>query len=129
MGGVVSPILSKADFVKMFRPLVGAEDELADLLLMSASNQIRRRFYRAGVDLDESDPDIRLVIFEVVAAVLRPGTYAGYSSITITTDDATESRVFANPSALLDISDAQWRRLGIEEDSVAPRGCFPVGDY
>lgn len=128
MAGVVEPILSKTDFVRMFRPLVGAEDYLADLLLLAASNQIRRRFASAGIPLDESDPEVRLVIFEQVAAVLRPGTYAGYSSVTITTDDATESRVFVNPDAQVNISDAQWIRLGISL-TPDPRGCFPVGDY
>lgn len=112
----------------MFRPLVGAEDKLADLLLLAASNQIRRRFATASLTLDESDPEVqKLVIFRLVSAVLRPGTYAGYSSVTITTDDATESRVFVNPNAV-DISDAQWARLGIDL-SPDPRGCFPVGDY
>jgi hypothetical protein len=128
MAGVVSPILSKADFVEMFRPLVGAEDKFADLLLMAASNQIRRRFSAAGIPLDESDPEVTLVVYELVAAVLRPGTYAGYSSVTITTDNATEQRVFVNPNAAIDISDAQWARLGISL-TPAPRGCFPVGDY
>lgn len=128
MAAVVSPILSKTDFVEMFRPLVGAEDKLADLLLLAASNQIRRRFAAASLTLDESDPEVKLVIFELVSAVLRPGTYAGYSSVTITTDDATESRVFVNPNAAIDISDAQWARLGIDL-SPNPRGCFPVGDY
>lgn len=128
MAGVVSPILSKTDFVALFRPLVGAEDQLADLLLNAASNQIRRRFAESGLVLDEVDPEVKLVVFEAVAAVLRPGTYAGYSSITITTDDATESRAFANPNTLLDISDAQWQRLGISS-TPAPTGCFPVGDY
>lgn len=128
MAGVVEPILSKTDFVRMFRPLVGAEDYLADLLLLAASNQIRRRFASAGLPLDESDPEVRLVIFEQVAAVLRPGTYAGYASVTITTDDATESRVFVNPDAQVNISDAQWIRLGISL-TPDPRGYFPVGDY
>lgn len=128
MAGVVTPIVTKPRFIQLFRPLVGAEDELADLLLIAASNQIRRRFAASGLTLDDTDPEVELVIFEAVAAVLRPGSYAGYSSITITTDDATESRAFANPNTLLEITDAQWERLGISM-SAAPTGCFPVGDY
>lgn len=128
MAGVVSPIVTKQRFVQLFRPLVGAEDQLADLLLNAASNQIRRRFTAAGLTLDDSDPEVELVIFEAVAAVLRPGQYAGFSSIAITTDDATESRVFANPNTLLNITEEQWQRLGISR-TPAPTGCFPVGDY
>lgn len=128
MSGPVSPILTKPEFITMFRPLVGAESVLADLLLLAASQQIRRRFVEAEMTLVESDPEVWLVIFEVVAAVLRPGTYAGHSSVTVTTDDATEQRVFANPNAAVDISDAQWARLGVDL-TAAPRGSFPVGDY
>lgn len=128
MAGVTTPILSKTDFIGMFRPLVGAESAHADLLLLAASNQIRRRFTAKGLTLDESDPEVTLVIFEVVAAVLRPGQFAGHSSVTVLTDDATETRVFANPNAAIEISDAQWVRLGISL-SVEPQGCFPVGDY
>lgn len=128
MAGAVLPILSKADFVSMFRPLVGVEDTLADKLLMAASNQIRRRFSDAGVTLNENDDDVHLVIWEVVTAVLRPGRFAGYSSVTITTDDSTEARVFANPNAAIDITDAQWKRLGIDL-TVGPLGNFPECDY
>ncbi|OCB56131.1 hypothetical protein A5722_14630 [Mycobacterium vulneris] len=128
MAGVVTPIVTKQRFVQLFRPLVGAEDELADLLLNAASNQIRRRFTAAGLTLDESDPEVELVVFEAVAAVLRPGQFAGYKSVTVLTDDANEQRVFANPETLLTITDAQWERLGISM-SAAPRGCFPIGDY
>lgn len=131
MAGVQTPIIDRARFIQLFRPLVGVEPELADLLLLAASNRIRRKFTAAGVTLDETDPDVELVIFEVVSTVLRRGDFAGYSSVTITTDDSTESRVFANPDAAVDITDAQWRRLGLDGDSVSasPRGCFPVGDY
>lgn len=128
MAGAVLPILSKAIFVSMFRPLVGVEDALADKLLMAASNQIRRRFSDAGVTLDENDDEVHLVIWEAVAAVLRPGKFAGYSSVTITTDDATEQRVLANALAQLEITDAQWKRLGIDL-TVGPLGNFPECDY
>jgi hypothetical protein len=122
------PLVTKAEFVASFRPLVGAEDNLADRLLAAASNQIRRRFTQAGLTLDESDPDVQLVVIEVVSAVLRPGRFAGYQSVTVVTDDATETRVFANPNAAIDISDAQWLRLGVYA-TAGPLGCFPVGDY
>lgn len=128
MAGAVLPILSKANFVSLFRPLVGVEDTLADKLLMAASNQIRRRFTEAGVTLDENDDEVHLVIWEVVAAVLRPGRFAGYSSVTITTDNSTEARVFANPNAAIDITDAQWTRLGISL-TAGPLGNFPECDY
>lgn len=128
MAGVVAPIVTKQRFVQLFRPLVGAEDELADLLLNAASNQIRRRFTAAGLTLDDSDPEVELVVFEAVAAVLRPGQFAGYKSVTVLTDDANEQRVFANPETLLTITDAQWERLGLSM-SATPTGCFPVGDY
>ncbi len=128
MAGVVQPILSKAEFITLFRPLVGYEDALADKLLMAVSQRIRRKFAEAGVPLDEDDDEVDLVIWEVVAAVLRPGEFAGYSSVTITTDDATEQRVLANALAQLDITDAQWKRLGIDV-TASPRGCFPENDY
>lgn len=128
MAGAVLPILPKTTFVGMFRPLVGVEDALTDKLLMAASSKIRRRFAEAGVVLDENDDEVHLVIWEVVAAVLRPGKFAGYSSVTITTDDSTEARVFANPNAAIDITDAQWIRLGIDV-TVGPRGTFPENDY
>lgn len=128
MAGALTPIVSKADFVARFRPLVGTEDTWADDLLLVASNQIRRKFADAGRELDEADPEVRLVIIEVVAAVLRPGQYAGFSSVTVTTDDATETRVLANPNTAIDITDAHWLRLGFDL-TASPRGCFPVGDY
>lgn len=128
MAGVLTPILAKAQFVELFRPLVGVEDTLTDKLLMAASNQIRRRFAEAGVTLDENNDDVHLVIWEVVTAVLRQGRFAGYSSVTITTDDSTEARVFANPNAAIDITDAQWIRLGIIV-TAGPLGHFPENDY
>ena len=128
MAGIILPILSKTEFVGLFRPLVGAEDELADLMLLDAAQQIRAKFAEHERELDETDPQVRLVIFEVVAAVLRPGEFAGHSSVTVTTDDATETRVLANPNAAIDISDAQWVRLGFSL-TASPRGCFPVNDY
>lgn len=128
MAGMVTPILSKADFVKMFRQLVGAEDFVADKLLMAASTRIRRRFNEAGIPLDENDDEVHLVIWESVAAVLRTGRYAGYSSVTITTDNATEQRVLANALAQFDITDAQWDRIGITV-TAQPLGHFPENDY
>ncbi|MCV7230671.1 hypothetical protein [Mycolicibacterium komossense] len=125
---VITPIITKTRLIQLFRPLVGAEDELADLLLLSASQQIRRKFTQAGVTLDDTDPEVELVIYEVVTAVLRRGDFAGYSSVTITTDDSTEARVFANPNAAIDITDAQWVRLGLDLGAAAS-GCFPVNDY
>lgn len=125
---VITPIITKTRLVQLFRPLVGVEDEVADLLLLSASQQIRRKFTQAGVTLDETDPEVELVIYEVVTAVLRRGDFAGYSSVTITTDDSTEARVFANPDAAIDITDAQWIRLGLDLGAAAS-GCFPVDDY
>lgn len=128
MAGLTTPILSKTEFVGLFRPLVGAEDALADLLLMAASKRIRRKFVQAGADLDETDEDVKLVVFEIVRDVIGRGDFAVYSSVTVSTDDSTESRVFANPSAALTITDAHWVRLGLDL-SPDPRGCFPVGDY
>lgn len=128
MAGAVLPILPKDQFVGLFRPLVGVEDTLADKLLMAASSRIRRRFAEAGLPLDENDDEVHLVIWEAVAAVLRPGKFAGYTSVTITTDDATEQRVFANALAQLEITDAQWGRLGINV-AASPLGTFPENDY
>ena len=128
MAGFATPIMSKADFVARFRQLVGVEDTLADDLLMSASSQIRRRFADEGRTLDETDVDVRLVVFDVVAAVLRPGKFAGYSSFSITTDNTTEARVLANPNAAINITDALWDRLGISA-TASPLGNFPENDY
>ncbi|MCV7255680.1 hypothetical protein H7J86_26295 [Mycobacterium hackensackense] len=128
MAGLVTPILSKTEFVARFRPLVGTEDTLTDDLLMAASNKVRRKYAENDRTLDESDPEVRLLIRDVVASVLRMGDFAGYSSVTITTDDATEARVLANPAAYVSITDAQWRDLGFDL-TASPRGCFPVNDY
>lgn len=131
MGGIIQPIISKSRLVELYRPLVGAEDKLADVLLLAVSGRIRGKAADQGVTLDESDSEVELVVFESVAAVLDRGNYRIYSSITLTTDDATESRVFANALATLEVTDAQWRRLGLDPDtlSASPRGTFPVGDY
>lgn len=128
MAGVITPIINQTRFVELYRPLVGVESELADTLLLAASNRIRRRFAAAGLTVDEADPEIELVLYEVVRAVLDRHNFAAYSSVTITTDDSTESRVFANPDAAVSITDAQWERLGIDT-GVSPRGSFPVRDY
>lgn len=123
MAGPVTLILEKTAFVALFRPLVGSEDLLADLLLEAATDWIRREFLEAGLTLDESSAEVKLVIRDAVAAVLRAGDYAGYSSFTITTDDSTESRTFANPSAALDFTDAYRLRLGL------PISASPVGNF
>jgi hypothetical protein len=125
-GPVPSPILSKPDFIELFRPLVGAEDKLADLLLRAASSRIRRRFAEADLALDETDDEVRLIVFEMVVEILRPGTYAGLSSYTTSTDDATETRVFANAVARLTLSEDQIDRLGL---SPGPNYCFAADDY
>lgn len=131
MGGVIQPIISKSRLVELYRPLVGAENELADLLLLDVSGRIRDKAAAQNVTLNESDAGVELVVYESVTAVLERGNYRIYSSITLTTDDATESRVFANALATLEVTDAQWRRLGLDPDtlSASPRGTFPVGDY
>lgn len=131
MTGPVTPILIRPDFETLFRPLVGAEIPLGELLLEAASNRIRRKFTQAGVELDESDAEVKLVIYEAVSAVLRHADFAGLSSVSFTTDDATEQRVFANALAQFDITDAQWVRLGLDAAnlSASPAYCFPENDY
>lgn len=128
MGGVISPILSKTDFIDLFRPLVGAEDKLADLLLLAASERLRRIFAEQGKILDEQSSEVRLVLYEVVSAVLRPGTFAGLTSVSFTTDDAVEQRVFANPSAACVFTEDHYNRLGLDW-SASPRGTFFDQDY
>jgi hypothetical protein len=130
MTGPVSLIVTRAQLVALFRPLVGVEAELADLLLEAATNRIRRKFADAGATLVESDAEVRLVILEVVRTAIRNASneFGGLKQIAFTTDDATEQRVFANPGAQLDFTDAHWERLGLDL-SVSPRGHFPVDDY
>lgn len=130
-GPAPQPIVSKTRLIELYRPLVGTEDKLADLLLSAASGRIRRKFTAQDVTLDESDPEVELVIYEAVTSVLDRGDYRNLKSVMFTTDDATESRVFADIVAQLTITDAQWLRLGVDPDSVSasPRGTFPVGDY
>lgn len=129
MTGPVQPIISKPRLVELYRPLVGPEDKLADLLLLAVSERIRRKFAAQDVAaLDESDSEVELVIYESVSAVLRHLDFAGLKSVSFLTDDATESRVFADALAALTITDAQWIRLGLDLGP-APSGYFPVGDY
>lgn len=130
MAGAVTLILTREAFVSMFRPLVGPEGTLADLLLEAATNRIRREFAAAGSTLDETDAEVKLVVLEVVRAAIRNavGEYGGLSSFSVTTDDATEQRSFVNPDAALDFTEAHWRRLGLDMSATA-QGTFPENDY
>lgn len=129
MAGVVTPILEKTAFEELFGPLTpGAQTKLAELLLSAVSSRIRKKATEQGVEIDGTDPDVHLVVYELVSAVLRHHAFAGLSSVSITTDDATEQRTFANALRQLDITDAHWDQLGLAIGAL-PRGTFPVGDY
>lgn len=130
MSGPVSLILTRPQFVALFRPLLGVEGDLADLLLEAATNRIRRKFLAADVTLDEQDAEVKLVVLEVVRTAIRNASndFGGLTQMSFTTDDATEQRTFFNPDAALDITDAHWLRLGLDS-SPSPQGCFPVNDY
>lgn len=118
------PFVTAANLESLWRPLSGAEKEYAEILIAAASAWIRDR----RPDIDSDDPAARLVVIEVVKAVLLPGQWQGYASWSKTVGERVEAATLANPTAALAFTDWHYELLGISR-SARPVGHFPRNDY
>lgn len=121
---IPTPFITPEGIQSLWRPLSGAEQEYAEILIAAASGWIRDR--KPGIR--EDDPAARIVCLEVVKAVLLPGQWQNFSSFSREIDDAVVSATLADPAGALTFTDWHYELLGINRNPL-PVGHFPRDDY
>jgi hypothetical protein len=126
----VTPFLSKADFVLMFRELSAQEDVLAGRLLKGAAIRIRTEFETAGRTAPALDDEMAILVsFQMVRDALPAVQgWAGHTSYEWETDDKREAGTLADPAAgFLDLTDAHREMLGLSSSASPQYGGFDSG--
>ncbi|MGN7133387.1 hypothetical protein ACTHQY_08950 [Rhodococcoides corynebacterioides] len=114
------------EIAAQWRPLSDEEKKAAEALLGAAYRWIKRK----RPDIDDTDPDAKLVSIAVAKNALLAGEHAGYSQVSRTLGPRSFSATIANPDAAL--AWAKWMKdlLGISDsEHAAPRATFGDGGF
>ena len=126
----VTPFLTASAVGTLWRPLVGTEVALADLLVASASAWIRRKIADAGLPaLAVDDPNAKLVVLDVVRAAIEGAAPNRARSFSRTTGQRSTSWTYDEAAKLLEWLPNHYELLGLPQDAGKTAlgvGYFPI---
>lgn len=115
---------STDELTNRWRPLKSAEKAWAQDLLDAAGRWIRRK----KPDIEQDDPDAKVVSIAVVRSALGPGGHDGLSQFSSTLGPRSKSGTLVNPEAALAWLPWMKEQLGIT-DVALPQAYFGDGDF